>query len=48
MHDQDQKSELEDAIKQALIDATRKPMSEEEQRTFEKQVKMLRRLNGEA
>ena len=44
----DRKSQIEDAIQDALIKAADTPMDEKQQAEFEKQMKMLRRLNAEA
>ena len=40
-------SPVEQAIREALIAATKEAMKEEDQRLFEEQVKMLRRLDAE-
>ena len=44
----DRKSQVEDAIQDALIKAADMPMDEKQQADFEKKMKMLRRLNAEA
>ena len=44
----DRKSQIEDAIQDALIKAADTPMDEKQQADFEKKMKMLRRLNAEA
>ena len=44
----DRKSQVEEAIQDALIKAADTPMDEKQQADFEKQMKMLRRLNAEA
>lgn len=44
----DRKSQVEVAIQDALIKAADTPMDEKQQAEFEKQMKMLRRLNAEA
>ena len=43
----DRKSQIEDAIQDALIKAADTPMDEKQQADFEKKMKMLRRLNAE-
>lgn len=43
----DRKSQVEDAIQDALIKAADTPMDEKQQADFEKKMKMLRRLNAE-